>query len=316
MRRPAESTSDDGTIRPCAAPVTSLRACMDRATDVVKVADLGLGPRVEATLTLVANALEAQGWKVEWIRIPARGLPRRVGRADKKTAAAFTASPDALIESWRIARHLDALTDPGDTVLLPDREGVAGIFALEQAMRPVDARRSVLVTAADGRALEYLSIAGTYKGVPESVEFAIDWELVAYRFATSVVATSPRAVEYLAAEGISSQLASEPAPVPEPAARPLPSRIWLPEPVTRLSQTATMLRLLNMAQDEIGDLEIFVSDEDRPDGIWRGTTWDAIGATRALLGETLHRTGGSPEPDLIMLGDPFAVPDQIGRAHV
>ena len=110
-------------------------------TPLVKVANLGLGPRIDATLSLAANALEGQGWKVEWIRIPGKGLPSGVGRAHKKTAAAFTATPTALIESWRIARHLDVTTVPGDIVLLPDRDGVAGVFALEEAMRPADHRR-------------------------------------------------------------------------------------------------------------------------------------------------------------------------------
>ena len=131
---------------------------MKSAPQLVKIVDARLGPRVEATLSLAASALEEEGWKVERVRIPARGLPRLAGAAHKRTASSFTATPLALIESWRIARHVDTMTAPGDIVLFPDRDGVAGVFALEEAMRPVNARRTVLVTAADGRALEYLSI--------------------------------------------------------------------------------------------------------------------------------------------------------------
>ena len=281
---------------------------------LVKVVDLGLGSRVEATQSLVASALEDQGWKVERVRLPANGLPRRVSRAHKHVTAAFTATPAALKESWRIARHLNAVTEPGDTVLLPDRAGVAGLFAVEQAMRPLNARRSVLVTAADSLALEYLAIAGTYDGVPEDVEFAIDWELTGYRFAAAVLATSERAIEYLASVGIGAELILAATADDAPTDAPRPSTVWLPEPVARLSQTPTMLRALNLARIEAPTLKVFVSDTDRPDLIWNGTTWEAMAGTRALFDDAIQRVDGLTDPDLILLGDPYAVPDdEINR---
>jgi hypothetical protein len=215
-----------------------------------------------------------------------------------------------LKESWRVAQHIEAQTKPGDTVLISELAAASGVFTLQQAMRPSAERRRVLIAAGDGEMLQYLAVAGSYEGVDAKSESGVDWEIVACRFADAVLATSVRAAELLAGEGFEAvAVGTSVQPVTSrPARSGLPRIVSLPEPVSRLSQTAAILRGLSGVVDTVHDLRVYVSTEDRPDHLWKESSWEATAGVRRLLGDLVERAPAPPIPDAVVLGDPFAVP--------
>ena len=251
--------------------------------------------RPRQTLAAVAAALIAAGVEVESVVVPTG--------AGADAAPAFVHTPEPLIASFHHAAHLEEMTNAGDTVLVSDHDGLGGLFALKQAMRPVACRRRVIVAAGDSRLLLYQAIAGTFAGLDADATSAVDWELVAYRFADAVLTLSPWAVRTLGDLGLSAQLAA--APVSEEVGASLPpgARVWLPEPPSRRSQFAAVLRALH-AWGRVG--EVWVSPHDEPDLIWGGTAWDAAVAERAGL--TLQRKAPPGPVDVIILGDRTSPP--------
>lgn len=258
----------------------------------------GIGP-------LVLDGLERRGIRIDELTVPDRGLPR--GRETRRIGKAFTATPAPLIESWRVARHVEALTRPGDTVLFSDRGGIGGIYSLEQLCRPEPERRQTMVWAGDGLALENLAVTGTLGGLPEEVDHQIDWELVSYRFSGAVLATGDRTVELLAGLGIAASVVTLPGQAIDGPPAEGTSRILVPEPVSRLAQTPAILRALSGLAGRIADLQITVAPEDEPDGLWLGTTWDTVAGPRDVLGEAVNR-GHTAQSDVVVLGDPFHAP--------
>ncbi|MDH3470463.1 MAG: glycosyltransferase family 2 protein [Acidimicrobiia bacterium] len=284
--------------------------------DQVIAADVRLGARHHATVAAVAEALAAAGSNVRQLAVPISGLPR--GDTPARLSKAFVATPEVLVESWRVARQLEHATAPGDIVLVSELAAAGGIFALEQAMKPQAERRSVVIAAGDGEMLQHLAVVGTVEGVGPEAEAAIDWERVAYRFASAVVSTNERATTLLKSHGFDAttlDLAEPPAvaPLPDGSVSGALGTIVLPEPVSRLAQTPTVLRALSGILNELAsDAEIFVSPEDRPDLVWIGSTWEVVDQLRATVGPQLKRT--IPDrADLVILGDPFAQPDEVAR---
>jgi len=252
--------------------------------------------------------------------VPPNGLPDG-DTEGARLLASFRDTPEPLIDSWRVARHLESLTAPGDVVVLSDRRGIGAIFALAQAMRPPGQRRVIVVIATDSQLLQHLHIAGTYQGVGDRIEQTIDCELVAYRFAAAVAATSERAQAALADLGVTAQLCT-PRSSLVGSFRPLPDTptVWAPEPVSRLASTPAILRAVNRAREALPALRVFVSSEDRSDRIWSDTTWQSLGGLRAVMGDALHRREQADDPDVVVLGDPYAFParpvEELRRAGV
>ncbi len=281
----------------------------------VTLVDAGLSERAHASMVAVASFLAAAGLTSTRLQVPA-GLPGALSPADRRTWQSFAATPPALVESYRVARHLDTAVPEGRALLLSDHRGQGGVFALEQAMLPEGRRRRVFAVAADSMALEYLAVAGTLGGVDPDDEAVIDWELATYRYAELVLATSERAVAELGELGITARLAVEPAPEVAPADGPI-ERIRLPEPVSRLAATPTIVRAIAGMAEPIPD--VAVSTEDCADQIWNGPTWDSMRGTRAALGARLTRSDtAAPEQvpnEVIVLGDPYALPSAAATAH-
>jgi GT2 family glycosyltransferase len=257
---------------------------------------------VSSLLDLAAASLVAEDITVERLEVPARGLP---AAADESIADDFGGTAGALIESWRIARHLDAGTSPGDVVLVPDHRGAGGIFALEQVSRPPNDRRVVWTMAGGSLMLELLDVVGTIEGVePEDVA-AIDWEIVQYRESSAVLAIG---------DGVGTALADITdvtlLPVAPRSTGPLGrlSVIGLPEPVARRSHTFAALRGLQAPLESDASLRVVVSEADRQDEIWSGTTWSTMSGYLESFEGRIAR-GDPLEADTLVLGDRFSPPD-------
>ena len=268
----------------------------------ISLARLALGPRVSATLDYLAVVLQAAGYEVRNLEIPATGLPADLSPEAKRLADLLRA-PAALIESWRVARHLDALVRAGEVVVVPDAMGVGGMFALEESTRPDPQRRTVLVSAADSAMLEYLLVAGTVAGVPEGLISTVEWETVGYRSAAGVLATSEVACRLLEPFGIQAQPVGLARQLPTSVPKQLSATVLVAGPVSRIDQTHTILRAIAA----VPDINILLSTEDRTDLIWEGSTWEATGGVRALLNGRIRR-GWTDNPQAVVVGDPLAIP--------
>lgn len=270
-------------------------------TQLVVVRGVG-GPRYTEPLALAEQALRRQGHVIEAIEIAPATLPE-LDSARRATWEAFKHTPEALLEAWRVARHVEARCEPGATLLFADDRGVGGMVALEGTAGGRQ-RRAVWTVASDSTLLRWLAVADTIDGVPD--QDAIDWELVQYRNSERVLALSDFAVASLARYGVHAERLDIALPEASPSPREVPGEpaIWLPEPVSRFADTATILRGL---ADVSG--RIVASMEDADDGIWVGTAWEAMAPTRTPLGDRLARADGAPAAtDLIVLGDVTAVP--------
>ncbi len=225
----------------------------------------------------------------------------------------FNATPDALIESWRVAQVVDNATDPGDTVIISDRQGIAGVLALEQAMRLPADRRRIVVVAGESTYLRFRSHAGTADGLAPELQAEVDWEIASYRWADAVVTPSSWVRDELAAIGVGAQWMLR-GDAPQIADMDLSAtNIWLPEPVVRASRIGTILRAINIAGR---DGVVTLSPSDGPDEVWSGTTWDALDGLRLIHTSHLERDLEPDAPELIILGDRTAVPEASVIGHV
>ncbi len=259
-----------------------------------------------ANQSIALEDLVGRGHTIESLDIPSSGLPRRAGRSAKRTGRAFKYTPEPLIESWRVARHVHRGSGPGDVVVVSDREGIGGILALEEATRPQGERRRMWTIAGDGLFLRSMLIAGTTDGVDEFDRSAIDWELVQYRYSEHVFATSRAAVDVLRAAGVSAELLTGPR---NPHDRETGSRgtgVWAPGSVSRRNRSGDVMR----AVASVPDLELTVSNSDVDDRIWSGSTWDALSGIRSILGERLERGDRPSErPSCVVVADALVPPD-------
>jgi len=258
------------------------------------------GARTEQHLVAVADALAEEGSELRHVTVPSDGLPA----GDDLAAAGFVETPDVLIEGWRAARHIEALSEPGDVVLVPGSAlAGAGLVALDQLAQEPAGRRRLLVTAGDGEALRSLAIAGTIDGVGLDAAHAIDWEIVAYRYADAVLATSRLAAALVAGFGVDAFVVGASGPMVE-ASTPREGAIYVVDPPSRLARTGEVLRGLS----GLGLGDVFVANGDEDDGIFVGSAWDALSGLRATFGERLQR-GTPPNPSAVIVGDPFRLPD-------
>ena len=235
----------------------------------------------------------------------------RPDRRARKAETMFQHTPTPLIDSWRSATVLERSTQPGDVVLISDRDGLGGVFALQQRSRPVEERRAVWTVAADSFYLEWTFVAATFEGFPQQLDSLIDWEITQYRWSDRVLATSPLAIEYLTRIGVDAELIVVPGDRLVPVGYPDADSVWAPDPVSRRAQTGEILRAMNSMERAA----IAVSEEGRDDLVWTGTTWEALRHPRGVLGSRVSRSPGPPTgTTTVVIGDPFAVPTEETRS--
>jgi GT2 family glycosyltransferase len=249
-------------------------------------------------------------WSIHRTEVSLSDTAASLGGAARRTLELFADTPRPLIDAWLFARAMSRAVPDGAHVLISDRRGIGGIAALEQAQRDIEVRRTVFSIAGSSRFLSDTATFGTTDHVelPEASE--IDWELVQYRHAGRVLATSRLAVAILAQIGVVAELLTEQeAPSRDPIEQPI-QRVFAPGAVARRNRTGEVLRSLA----DLPQTSITVSDVDTIDAVWSGTTWEANRAIRRLLGERLVRSSEPPrEVDLVVIGDPFTVPDESIR---
>ena len=273
----------------------------------VIVVPAGAGPRVLRMMEAVRSVLSDGSAAVVDVRIPEVGLPSSSARA---AVPPFAATPGALIDSWRVARHLEALTAPGDVVVVPDRWGFGGIFALEQSGLPGGARRSVWTVAGDGIGLESMASSGTIDGFDGEMDSALDWEIVQYRSSERVLAVSDDVASWLVPyAGDVVRILRPVAPVePQPVAEPA---IWLPEPVSRRARSHLMLRAVGDVIAARSDATLVVSPLEEDDVVWTGSTWDVASPTDRIPADRIRRSDSVPPAGaIVVLGDQLAVPTE------
>ena len=234
---------------------------------------------------------------------------RRRGSRRRSENWRFAQTPPALIDSWNEAKHLESEVPRGCTLIVGDRAGLAGIFASAQAMRALSERRAVVAVAGESHVLEHLWIADTLDGIDSVDDAVVDWEIALYRYAAKVLTPSRVAADILRRFGLRSDVTVVDI-AQDSRARPAlgsVSRVWLSEPPSRRAQTARILRSL---VDIDADIPIFVSPDAEPDRIWVGTSLDASSAELNILGPRVETYRGVPKDvSLVILGDPFAIPD-------
>lgn len=265
----------------------------------------GAGQRTVRMVSAVCRVIAQDASDVVEVHLPAVGLPS--GAVQSETPP-FVATPTALVDSWRIARHLEALTEPGDTVLVPDRRGFGGMFALEQSGDSAASRRIVWTIAGDGVGLEAAVVAGTTGGLTGEAEFAHDWEITQYRFSDRVLAVSDMVADLVAphSDAVTVVLESDPPAFAGPSD---PPTVWMPEPVSRRSQSHRTLRALAEPLVERPGTNLVVATLDADDDIWSGTSWDVIAPNERLPGVDIKRSELVPPGNpIVVLGDVLALP--------
>lgn len=228
----------------------------------------------------------------------------KLDRGSKRAMEAFKHTPEPLIEAWVTHRKLLEATRPGDTVLISDWRGLGGVFALAQWSLPPGERRTVVTVAGDSAALQWLDVAGTIADLPTPLASQLDWEIAQYEWSHEVVAVSEYVFDLLGDLVVRGDL-EIPAGRPSAAVSD-PSVVWAPEPVGRRSRTGDILRALT----SLSGARLVVSESDEEDEVWSGTSWDALRHSRAVLGDRVERAANVAQPTLIVLGDPFSVPDE------
>ena len=263
--------------------------------------------RPTPNLELVSASLVSTGFGPTPLTVPASGLPRRMGRSLRQAGKRFAHTPAPLIESWRVAQHLTAATEPRDVIVIGDDAGVGGVLALTESAKPSDQRRQVWTVAGDGLTLRTAQIAGTVGGLDMPEASQIDWEIVQYRFAAEVLATSQLAVEILTAFGVDGHLVTEAFPAVTRSG-PDGGELWVPGTVSRANRSGVVMR----AAASLPHTRLVVSTRDAPDHIWSGSTWEALRGVRSVLGDRLRR-GDRPtgRPSAVVVGDPLSPPDEV-----
>jgi hypothetical protein len=260
--------------------------------------------RTQASLDFVVQHLDTTDHELKSLSFDHL---ERFDRQSRRVAKKFRHTPEPLIDSWRASQRLTALTQPGDVILMSDRGGLGGIFALEQASTDPELRRWLWTVAADSAFLEMRLIAATHEGFPMPLDSQIDWEVTQYRWSQRVIATSPLAASLVGVLDVAAELLDV-SPGESPPSFPVDvSRVWAPGPVSRRGQTGDIFRAMSSVEDVV----VIVSDEDSPDEIWTGSSWEALRHSREVLGERVMRLPRPAEtPGVIVMGDPFAPPSE------
>jgi len=238
----------------------------------------------------------------------ALGGPRAVRiEIDRNATPAidFQATPQPLIESHAMADRLEELTQPGDTVLISDAQGLAGVFVLRQVYATPNERRTTVIVAASARYLEAMRTIKTVDDLGQPWDSEIDWETAMYRFADRIIAPSRLAFDILVETGYRPEMIPLAPSRAVVAPNPNPAKIQLVGPITRLNDTGSLLRALSSTP-----FEVRVSTESEPDSIWSGTTWGALSSIRTVMAKQLTTAG---RPDIAALVNPFHVTDHPRR---
>lgn len=217
-------------------------------------------------------------------------------------------TPQPLLDAWVAHRKLMFATRPGDVVVMSDWHGLGGIFALAQWSLPASERRTVITIAADSACLLWLDTAKTIEELPMPMASRVDWEIAQYRWSDEVLSPSELALDLLAPMGVRGIVVTPGAE----ASRSVTghSVVWAPDPVGRRSRSGEILRAIT----GVHDARVEVSIDDEEDEVWSGTSWDALRHVRAVLDDRITRVPGPEEPSVIVLGDPFSVPeDAVAR---
>ena len=268
----------------------------------------GVPARVAMAVDLAAASLRQAGHDVADFDVPSRGLPPGLDDEPRRLGALFTLTPGALIESWRVARHLEAASEAGDTVVVTDHRGLGGVFALEQTSRGRGEAVHVWTLAGESIALHHLDTLGTLGGYAGETESAIDWELVQYRSSAATITPAARVVELLECFDVEAALMPVDGSARSSDDSGTDPTIWLPEPVSRTAKTPTVMRALEPLLSEGTVQRIVVSSLDADDEIWTGTTWDHLEPIAGRNPGRVVRDLADPGRGSIILGDPFAVP--------
>ena len=276
-------------------------------TTIARVA--GSPASQKAALDLAERSLVESDREVATVVIPSRGLPADIDDEHRRLVGLFALTPGALMESWRVACHLSALTAPGDTVLISDYRGLGGVFALEQSNLSREQRRSVWTLAGESVTLAHLETLQTLGGYEGEIESAVDWELVQYRFSDAVLSPALRGVDVLSSIGV--EAVPMPVPVHEVTAElsDTESKVWLPEVVSRKSRTPAIIRAIESHLEERTDLTVVVCADDEQDEIWEGMTWSRVAPVAERHGGRIGRDSRDPG-GIIVLGSTYAVPGE------
>lgn len=274
----------------------------------ISVLDTGAG--VSENTQLVVDAIR-RDTPVEVVVVDSIKVRRRLRRQIEEVERQFAHTPQPLIESWRVAQKVIGATQPGDVIIVGDRDGTGGVLALIESSAPIEQRRQVWTVAGDGTALETMLATGTIDHVEMPVASSIDWELTQYAYSSVVLATAPAAVDTLDRLGVGAHLVDISEADRETAPQGPPAHVFAPGPVSRGNRTGEVLR----AVASIPDVRIDVSSIDTEDLIWSGTTWDTFGGVRTVLGDRLTRSDDTARhADTVVLGDPVKVPDATVRS--
>lgn len=260
----------------------------------------------DGNLALVRAYLATSGWDVRDITVALDDVAAGLGGETRRTFELFQHTPEPLIHAWLFARGVAAAVPDGAVVLVSDVAGLGGMLALEESTRPVGERRTIWTTAGSGLSLEMMATAGTIDHVEMPDASLLDWEIVQYRNAADVLATSAIAAELLADLGVDASVAvgvdeADPAGAPGPI-----GTVWVPGPVSRRNRTGDILRALASHTE----VSVTVGDTDDLDRVWSGTTWDTLEGVRATFGHRLRRSDRpASAPDAVIVGDPLSPPD-------
>ncbi|MEA3501666.1 MAG: glycosyltransferase family A protein [Actinomycetota bacterium] len=267
----------------------------------------GAGERTLRMLDAARHALWAEPAEIVDYPVLELGLPAGTPAG---AMASFAATPGALIESWRVARHLEAATRPGDIVVVPDRWGFGGVFAVEQAVLPIGLRRRVWTVAGEGIGLESMVTAGTTDGLEGEMASALDWEIAQYRESERIIVLAAAVSRWMAPYAADVRLEVEPDLSTPPQLMP-GEVVVLPESVSRRSQTQRVLRALSGVLGERHNVSLVVSPVEEEDQIWTGSSWDVVAPLMQPFVGRVKR-GGLPAGgrSIVVLGDVIAVPDQ------
>lgn len=266
----------------------------------VCIVNLGTADRPEG-LSQVASLLRDQGWTVDEADVGRAGPPNE-DDPRARVAATFVHTPSPLLRSWESAGLIHEATTGYDVVVLSDREGLGGIFALETGNRRSERAQQVWTIAGMSEVLRLLRTGGSLATTDDELESVLDWEIAQYLASDRVVCRSGVERELLSAVGVDAVVAYFPMGRVDPVSHPSQS-IFAPGPISRLDSAPEILR----AVSGVPDVSVVFGTEDRSDEYWDGTTWESIGELRGLMGDRVARLREAPDDvDLVVIGDPFA----------
>jgi GT2 family glycosyltransferase len=254
----------------------------------------------EGGLDQIASVLLEQGWDVtqHWVD------PSAVGRMDGRRgeiANSFEHTPQPLMDSWMFADIVRDVAGGCDAVILSDRGGLGGIFALESSNRRIEGSPQVWTVTGESLVLKYLRTGRSLATTDEDRESVVDWEIAQYVASDAVICRAPIESELLKSIGVETVCVQ----IAKGSIEPVSARSKLvaaPGLVSRLNASGEVLR----AVSGFSDISVVFGESDAADEYWSGTAWESLAGLRNMLGERVSRRPDIPErTDLVVIGDPF-----------